>query len=134
MFECLILGDSTGVGTARSINARYAQQCDVQATERATAAQILAWRRPAKRYGTSIFAIGSNDMAGQGLLNKLLKIRTSVSAKRVIWLLPYARAQAYTVSSVAATFGDETLDLMRFRSEDNVHPLSYRDVALRLLR
>lgn len=73
-------------------------------------------------------------MAGPRLLDKLLKIRTSVSSKRVIWLLPYARAQAYTVSSIAATFGDETLDLLRFRSEDKVHPLSYSDVAIRLLR
>lgn len=134
MFECLILGDSTGAGTAQAINARYAQQCDVQAVERATAAQILTWRRPAKRYGTSIFAIGSNDEAGPKLVEKLFQIRASVSTKRVIWLLPYARAQAYTVSSVAATFGDETLDLARFPSSDRVHPHRYGEVATALLR
>lgn len=134
MFECLILGDSTGVGTAQAINARYAQQCDVQAAERATAGEILGWRRPAKKYGTSILAIGSNDDAGPRLADRLLRIRASITTRRVIWLLPYARPQAYTVSSVAATFGDETLDLARFRSKDKVHPLSYGDVALRLLR
>lgn len=40
MFECLILGDSTAVGTAQAINALYARQCDVQAVEGATATQI----------------------------------------------------------------------------------------------
>ena len=42
MFECLILGDSTGVGTAHAINARYERRCDVQAAERATAAHKAA--------------------------------------------------------------------------------------------
>jgi hypothetical protein len=32
--------DSTGVGTAQAINARYERHCDVQAAERATAAQV----------------------------------------------------------------------------------------------
>ena len=67
MFECLILGDSTGVGTAQAINARYERHCDVQAAERATAAQVLSWRRPGKRYNTCIFSMGSNDMAGPAL-------------------------------------------------------------------
>ena len=40
MFECLILGDSTGVGTAQAINARYERHCDVKATERATAMSL----------------------------------------------------------------------------------------------
>lgn len=134
MFECLILGDSIGVGTAQAVNARYAGKCDVQAVERASAAQILSWRRPPKYYGTAIFAIGSNDGAGRALTRKLLEIRARVATRRVIWLLPYARQQAYAVSSVAATFGDETLDLMRFSSADRIHPSSYAEVARTLLR
>ena len=45
MFECLILGDSIGVGTAQAINARAALHCDVMAVERASAKQIQAWRK-----------------------------------------------------------------------------------------
>jgi hypothetical protein len=134
MFECLILGDSIGVGTAQAINARYARRCEVQAVERATAEQILGWRRPPKSFGAAIFAMGSNDAAGTALARKLLSIRASVRTRRVIWLLPYARQQAYVVSSVAATFGDETLDLARFPSRDRIHPASYGDVARTLLR
>ena len=65
MFECLILGDGIGVGAAKEINARYARQRDVVAMERATADQILGWRKPPKGYGTCVFAIGSNDKPGQ---------------------------------------------------------------------
>jgi hypothetical protein len=134
MFECLILGDSTGVGTARAINVRYARQCDVQAVERATASQILSWRRSGKDYGTCIFSIGSNDSPGPVLATKLAEIRARACFRRVIWLLPYARPQAYTVSSVAARFGDETVDLGRFASRDGIHPSRYMDVAAALLK
>lgn len=67
MFECLILGDSIGLGTAKAINSQYAPRCDVQAAEGATAAQILSWRRPIKIYGSCVFAIGSNDPPGAPL-------------------------------------------------------------------
>lgn len=134
MFECLILGDSIGVGTAQAINARYLRGCEVQAVERATAAQIRSWRRPAKPFGAAIFAIGSNDTAGPALARKLLDIRAGLATRRVIWLLPYARRQAYIVSSVAAKFGDETLDLMRFETKDRIHPADYGEVARTLLR
>ncbi|PBN42283.1 hypothetical protein [Sphingobium sp. D43FB] len=134
MFECLILGDSTGLGTARAINARYAAQCDVLAAERASAHQILRWRLPIKRYGASIFAIGSNDAATPRLAEELRAIRARIATRRVIWLLPYNRHRAYIVSSVAATYADETLDLLRFPSRDRVHPSSYGLVAKTLLQ
>lgn len=134
MFECLILGDSTGVGAGQAINHRYARHCDVQAVERATAAQILSWRKTGKDYGACIFAMGSNDPAGPALASRLAKIRANTCYRRVIWLLPYARPQAYTVSSVAARFGDETLDLLRFETRDRIHPRDYSRVAAVLLR
>lgn len=134
MFECLILGDSTGLGTARAVNARYAAQCDVQAAERATAAQMLGWAVPAKAYGTTILAVGSNDMADTKVFDQLSRLRARLATRRVIWLLPYARPQAYLVSQVAFAFGDETLDLKRFPTRDNIHPRSYGDVASSLLK
>jgi hypothetical protein len=134
MFECLILGDSTGVGAAQAINARYSRQCDVEAAERASTSDILAWRKPAKVYGTAIFAMGSNDMPGPVLARKLAQIRLTVATRRVIWLLPYARPQALMVNSVAVSFGDQSLDLARFGSRDNVHPARYTDVAATLLK
>ncbi|MDR7259582.1 hypothetical protein J2X47_003786 [Sphingomonas sp. BE270] len=134
MFECLILGDSIGVGMAQAINARRALHCDVMAVERASAEQILAWRKPAKNYGMTIMAIGSNDPPRRTLQRGLAEIRRRISTRRVIWLLPYSRPTAYAVTSVALIFGDETLDLGRFPTRDRVHPLRYGDVASALLK
>ena len=134
MFECLILGDSIGVGTAQAINARAALHCDVMAVERASAKQIRAWRKPAKNYGMTIMAIGSNDPPGRTLQRGLAEIRRRISTRRVIWLLPHSRPAAYAVASVALIFGDETLDLGRFPTRDRVHPLRYGDVASALLK
>jgi hypothetical protein len=134
MFECLILGDSIGLGAAKAINERYARHCDVQAVERATAAQILSWRKLDKSYGSCVFAMGSNDAPGASLARTLSRIRRRVCLRRVIWLLPYARPQAYIVSWVAAQFGDETVDLIHFATVDYIHPRSYSELASALLR
>lgn len=134
MFECLIVGDSTGLGTAKEINARYVRRCDVIAVERATAAQILDWRKPFKVYGTCIFGVGSNDEPDAALMAKLARLRRSILTRRVIWLLPYSRPRAYVVNSVALSFGDESLDLSRFPTNDGIHPARYGEVAEVLLK
>ena len=73
-------------------------------------------------------------MSGPNAAIPMARIRSQVCFQRVIWLLPYARPQAYLVSSVAAHFGDETVDLMRFGTRDRIHPRSYSEVAAALLR
>lgn len=134
MFECLVLGDSIGVGMSQAINARYIGRCDALVEERATADQILAWRKPLKGYDTAFFAVGSNDKPGPALASKLSRLRQSVVTRRVIWILPYSRARAYLINSIAIRFGDETLDIIRFRSRDHIHPISYDDIAVVLLK
>jgi len=134
MFECLFLGDSIGLGTAQAVNRHYSKQCDVLAAERASSATILRWRLPSKRYGTSVFSLGSNDAPGRALIYRLTRVRASIVSGRVIWILPYARRQAYDVASVAIAFRDETIDLARFESRDRVHPQRYDDFAKALLR
>lgn len=134
MFECLFLGDSLAVGTAQFTNARLARPCTVVAAEGATAKKILAWRKPARRFGVTVIAIGSNDMPDGLLSERLIRIRSSISSRRVIWILPYSRPRSYVVSSVAVSFRDETLDMLRFPSHDGLHPKRYQDVATSLLR
>ncbi|MDE8652837.1 hypothetical protein [Novosphingobium album (ex Liu et al. 2023)] len=134
MFECLIFGDSIGLGTARAVNERYPSQCEVRAAERATAHQMVSWIIPPRIFGTSVLAIGSNDAPTPGLSVKLTRIRARIPSRRVIWLLPYDRQRAALVSLVAARYNDETLDLDRFPTRDRIHPASYRQVANVLLK
>lgn len=134
MFECLILGDSTGLGVARAINATHRVHCDVTAVEGASVGQITEWRISPKRYGTTILAVGSNDRPTPELKGLLARLREKLPTHRVIWLLPYARPNAAIVNSVAISFGDESLDLARFPSCDKVHPSRYSEVAKALLK
>jgi hypothetical protein len=134
VFECLILGDSIALGTAWAINSRSSVRCDVVAEQGATVDRLLTWTMPLKVYGSSIVCVGSNDLSGLALSKKLTRLRLGIRARRVIWLLPYSRSRALAVRSVAVTFGDEALDLVRFDSRDGVHPVSYPEVARTLLR
>lgn len=134
MFECLILGDSTGLGTARAINATHSAHCDVMAIEGATTSRVVGWRMAPKRYGTTILSVGSNDRPTPGLKHRLVRLRKKLVTRRVIWLLPYARENAGIVNSVAIYFHDESLDLARFPSRDKLHPSRYLDVAKALLK
>jgi hypothetical protein len=133
MFECLILGDSIGVGVAEAINDRLARRYDFVAEERASVAQILSWRKPVKDHGASLHSIGSNDPAGRLLATRLAQLRQSIRSRRVIWLLPCSRQRAMIVNSIAVRFGDEALDLAQFPSRDSIHPRSYGDVAASLV-
>lgn len=134
MFECLFLGDSIGLGTARAVNAIYSPQCQVRAAIGARSAEIMRWPLPGRTLGVAIISIGANEAARPVLATNLKTIRTRLITRRAIWLLPYTRGQAKIVRAVAAIFGDETLDLDRFRTNDGVHPRSYGEVAKTLLR
>lgn len=134
MFECLVLGDSIGLGVAAEINRRLRAGCDVAAAQNVTTEQLLLWRPPIKAYGTTIIAVSSNDVLSAALPTSLAVLRRQLSTRRAIWLLPYSRPRAYVVNRIAMSFGDETLDLRRFETRDNVHPAKYRDVASKLLR
>ncbi len=134
MFECLFLGDSLAVGAARYTNARLAQPCTVIASQGATTKQISAWRKPERVFGVTVIAIGSNDVPGRLLFERVSRLRSTIRSRRVIWLLPYSQPRSYLISSVAARFRDETLDMKRFPTRDGIHPKLYQDVANSLLR
>lgn len=134
MFECLILGDSVGVGTAHAISAASAQVCEVRALEGANSRQVLRWALPDRCFGAAIISIGTNDSADNTLARNLRTIRFRLTVRRAIWLLPYGQAQSRVVRTIIGQFGDEVLDLRPFRTRDGVHPASYREVAAALLR
>jgi lysophospholipase L1-like esterase len=134
MFECLFLGDSIGLGAARAANAVYSPQCKVRAEIGARSAEIMRWPLSGRTLGVVVISIGANDAPRPVLATNLKTIRMRLNTRRAIWLLPYTRGQARIVRAVAATFGDETLDLERFRTNDGIHPRSYVEVARTLLR
>lgn len=59
---------------------------------------------------------------GHGTINDLRKLRASVRAKKVVWIIPYDRAAAETVYRAAGERRDSIVDLKLFRTRDGKRP------------
>lgn len=125
---CLVLGDSTAVGTAQAL-ASQGVQCAVHAREGAPSIETVKTWHSGSFTERALIALGSNDALNPKLASNLRLLRGRVSATRVTWLAPYHSRAAQIVAEVAAEFGDDVVHLGRFSSKDRVHPRSYRVVA-----
>ena len=153
MFACLFFGDSLSLGTAAAVNARLTRPCEVRAVSGAASNAMLRWTLDARSYDTAILSIGSNDDIGvlasirgkpqastaagrkrSRFYARIGILRQNLPSRRVIWILPYNRARAAIVSSIAMRFGDEVLDIAQFPTRDGLHPATYSSVARRLLK
>lgn len=139
MLDCLILGDSIAVGTAK-----HRPECVVMAKGGINSYQ---WRRqylerdtgalPAAR--TVIISLGSNDHKHVRTILELQTIRRNVNAERVFWILPHGNNPASEVDLVwlqtfvkvvAGENGDIVLPITRVQ-KDGIHPswAGYKELA-----
>jgi hypothetical protein len=125
---CLILGDSTAVGTAQALAAQGIR-CEVHARVGAGSAEIERRVRGASAATVALIALGSNDAASPALPTNLLALRRRTTAVKVAWLAPYDLRASSIVTSIAARFGDTVIPLRAQPSRDGIHPVSYRPVA-----
>lgn len=119
----------------------------------AASTDMLRWRFLGRRFDTAILSVGSNEDLGtrrsrareasspgvgrrrrEQVLATIANLRRALPSNRVIWMLPYDRERAAVVTTVAARFGDEVVDIARFQTRDRLHPTDYRAVARALLR
>ena len=117
----LVTGDSIGVGYAAAMHAPVATVAKVGASSGA----IASWPRPHEPVTILIVSAGSNDPRNPALAKNLLRIRQSVTAARVVWLLPRDRSAARAVQAFGAKMGDQCVDTAAIRSRDGIHPASY---------
>jgi len=122
LIDCLIIGDSIAVGTKQ-----FRPDCVAFAKGGINSGQ---WRRQyldgdkgaLPLAETLIISLGSNDHKGVNTRAEIAKIRTSVSAKRVYWILPAIKPEIQDiVQEVAAGFGDIVLPITRLQP-DGIHP------------
>lgn len=139
MIDCLILGDSIAVGTAK-----YRPECVVMAKGGINSQQ---WRKqylerdsgalPAAR--TVIISLGSNDHKHVRTILELQAIRRAVNAEHVFWILPHGNNPASGtdiewiqsfVKVVAAENNDVILPITRVQT-DKIHPswAGYKELA-----
>lgn len=128
---CLILGDSTAVGTAAAL-AERGMRCEIHARVGAHSDTIAREWQGGDATPVALIALGSND-AGDPMLGRTLAVlRGRMRARRVIWLAPYRASAALAVSTVATRFGDTVLALAALPTRDGIHPASYRPIATML--
>lgn len=128
---CLILGDSTGVGTAGAL-AALGVRCEAHAREGAPSSETLRTYQGGAPADVALIALGSNDASNPQLAANLLALRRRVPAAHVTWLAPYNATASGVVTTIARAFGDAVLPLKAFTSRDGVHPSSYRPIACAL--
>lgn len=122
MIECLIIGDSIAVGVSQ-----VRHECQSIAK---SGINSRDWNKnnihKLKPASTLIISLGANDYKGIDTEANIRKLRESVSAQRVFWLLPSQKLkpeQVRAVKFVAVEYGDTVIPRPeKDISNDGVHP------------
>jgi len=131
MLECLIIGDSIGVGVSQvrtecksivksGINSGNWKNTNINKL------------KPAK---VLIISLGANDIKSHNTEDNVRQIRAAAKADKVYWILPNENLKPKAVSDVtkvASEFGDVVIERPKTdMSADNVHPTGkgYRKLA-----
>ena len=82
---CLIIGDSTGVGTAAALAAQGIR-CEVHARVGASSSDVARTWRGSPPAAHALLAIGSNDPMNPALARNLMAVRRRTAAQRLALL------------------------------------------------
>lgn len=129
MLECLIIGDSIGVGIHQ-----YRQECVLQAQVGINTRNWLYNEYPLLKAKKVIISLGSNEnwfypvnialkalQLNQQVAN-LDTVRKRYVGSQVYWVLPENNPTLkYRIKHLASGYGDITLEIMNL-SKDRVHP------------
>jgi lysophospholipase L1-like esterase len=122
MLECLIVGDSIGVGVSQ-VRKECSAIVKSGINSREWNRQHLLKLQPTK---TMIISLGANDYKGIDTDANIRRLRQSVQADRVFWLLPSQRLkpeQVKIVKVIAMEYGDTVIPRPeKDISADGVHP------------
>lgn len=124
---CLSLGDSLAVGVGQKL-----PECRVEAEVGITSARFVTERLSPARADRVVISLGVNDGASAHTLENLARVRSAVTARSVVWLLPFEHdAARRAIQATAARFGDRTIDTSPYVGDDRLHPTDagYRTLA-----
>lgn len=134
MLECLILGDSIGVGISNVKTECVAYvKSGIDSTN-----YIKAYNDVNKKTKSVIISLGTNDSDNVDTYYSLLKLRKSVDAEKVVWILPSKTVkpkQNSIVKKIANEFKDSMLEITdKDLSKDRIHPTGtgYKNIISKL--
>lgn len=120
--DCAYIGDSIAVGLEQ-----LDTNCALYARVGASSEFITRNYRNADAEDYVVISMGSNDPNNPQLLENAERLRREITARKVIWILPYNRVAAGDIAIVAREFRDSVVDLRPIPSRDGLHP-DYRQV------
>ena len=131
MLECLILGDSIGVGVSY-----FKKECVSYVKSGINSTNyIKTYTDVNKKTKSVIISLGTNDTDAVDTYDSLLKLRKSVDAERVVWIVPSKTIkpkQNLIVKRLANEFKDSTLEIAdNDLSKDKIHPTGngYKNIS-----
>ena len=121
MLECLIIGDSLGVGIGY-----YRPECAIYAKVGRTSAGAVSRHKSYPLAKQTIISLGSNDYKDvSSLRSNLNQVRKKLIGRNVIWILPRnSDAARKIVISIADQYHDHVIDASTVPG-DRVHPNKY---------
>ena len=135
MLDCIILGDSIGVGTAL-----FKPECINLAKGGINSQQWNKKYSDVELYSEAVLiSLGSNDHKWIKTKKELTALRKKIGAKRVYWVLPEGNLKASQVDiedirryvlEVSEENGDMVIPIMHL-SKDGIHPTmkGYKEIA-----
>jgi lysophospholipase L1-like esterase len=127
MVPCLILGDSLAVGIGQ-----YRPECLTVAQTGITSGRYIQTLLTTQTGNTAVISLGVNDADDMATLQNLRRVRASIHAKRVFWLLPGIKPRVReAVRTVAVEYDDFLVDTRFEAGADHLHPsgTGYRFLA-----
>ena len=126
MIDCMIVGDSIGVGVSH-----VRKDCTSTAVGGINSWQANQYNSNKKVVAkTVIISLGSNDHNGVRTEEELRRLRSNTVADRVYWILPAIKPDIQEiVRTVAADWKDIVLPISE--TSDKVHPTlkSYKEIG-----
>jgi hypothetical protein len=131
VLECLILGDSIGVGISQ-----VRKECQAYVQSGINSENYVNRYGPVNIYNKhTIISLGTNDTKVTPTFNSLLKLRMGIRSKCVTWILPNKdiKPEQYEfVRQVAGIYRDTTISPRKSDlSKDKIHPTykGYKSLA-----
>ena len=134
MLECMILGDSIGVGISmvRKDCVSYAQG-GINTTD-----YLKKFTSVSASTETTVISLGTNDTERVPTYENLRKLRASLHSRRVVWIVPSSQVkpkQNQIVKRLAQENNDFIIETQGVSmSQDKIHPTGtgYREISKRI--
>ena len=128
--DCIVLGDSIAQGLKK-----YAHCVGWQVEQSISSVGWNAkWGITTTQGDLAVISLGSNDGPAIDTAAQLEAVRSRITAKEVVWILPAIERVQQFVRTVAGRHGDRIVSIVETR--DGVHPTAnaYRRIAQEINR